>query len=155
MSRCGLSFLFAQSFHGSMKFAAAPRKEMVVRSVFNILGPLSNPASAEYILLGVYDEQLMEVMARVLQNLGVRGAMVVHGSDGLDEITVCDTTKVCEVRDGKLIKYELDPRDYGMALSKPQDVVGGTAIENAAITLGVLEGETGPVSYTHLQIRKR
>ena len=144
LSRCGLSFLFAQSFHGSMKFAAAPRKEIGVRSVFNILGPLSNPASAEYILLGVYDEQLMEVMARVLQNLGVRGAMVVHGSDGLDEITVCDTTKVCEVRDGKLIKYELDPRDYGMALSKPQDVVGGTAIENAAITLGVLEGETGP-----------
>ena len=113
LNTCGLSFLFAQSFHGSMRFAAAPRKEIGVRSVFNILGPLANPAQADYILLGVYDEDLMEPMARVLMNLGIKGAMLVHGNDGLDEITISNTTRVCEIRDGKLIKYDLDPRDYG------------------------------------------
>ena len=84
---------------------------MCIRDRFNILGPLANPAQADYILLGVYDEDLMEPMARVLMNLGIRGAMLVHGNDGLDEITISSTTRVCEIRDGKLIKYDLDPRD--------------------------------------------
>lgn len=144
LQTCGLSFLFAQSFHGSMRFAAAPRREIGVRSVFNILGPLSNPALAEYILLGVYDEELMEPMAKVLMNLGIKGAMVVHGSDGLDEITISDTTQVCEIKDGKLIKYALDPRDYGFALADKSAVVGGTAQQNADITRSILTGEPGP-----------
>ena len=112
--------------------------------MFNILGPLANPAQADYILLGVYDEDLMEPMARVLMNLGIRGAMLVHGNDGLDEITISSTTRVCEIRDGKLIKYDLDPRDYGIELSDLSQVIGGTAQENAQITLGVLEGKPGP-----------
>ena len=144
LNTCGLSFLFAQSFHGSMRFAAAPRKEIGVRSVFNILGPLANPAQADYILLGVYDEDLMEPMARVLMNLGIKGAMLVHGDDGLDEITISNTTRVCEIRDGKLIKYDLDPRDYGMELAELSSVVGGTAQENAQITMDILQGKPGP-----------
>ena len=97
---CGLSFLFAPQFHGSLRFAATARRESGVRTVFNILGPLCNPAGSESIVLGVYDEALMEPMAQVLNNLGIRGAMIVHGSDGLDEVTLCDTTKVLEIRAG-------------------------------------------------------
>lgn len=141
---CGLCFLFAQSFHSSMRFAATPRREIGVRSVFNILGPLANPASTDYILLGVYDENLMEPMAKVLINLGIKGAMLVHGNDGLDEITVSDSTKICEIRDGKLIKYELNPKDYGIRLSNKSEVVGGTAQDNAKITLDILNGKQGP-----------
>ena len=141
LDSCGLSFLFAQKFHGSMKFAALPRKQIGVRSVFNILGPLANPAFTRYMLIGVYDEALMEPMAKVLQNLGVKGAMVVHGSDGLDEITISGTTKICEIKGSKLIKYELDPRDYGVRLADLDEVVGGTAEENAQITLAILSGQ--------------
>lgn len=141
LDACGLSFLFAQKFHGSMKFAAMPRKQIGVRSVFNILGPLANPAFTRYMLIGVYDEALMEPMAKVLQNLDVKGAMVVHGNDGLDEITISDTTKICEIKGSKLIKYELDPRDYGMKLADLREVVGGTAEENAQITLDILSGK--------------
>ncbi|MCI9575207.1 MAG: bifunctional anthranilate synthase component II/anthranilate phosphoribosyltransferase [Clostridiales bacterium] len=141
---CGLSFLFAPKFHGSLRFAATARRESGVRTVFNLLGPLCNPALAEFILLGVYDETLMEPMALVLQNLGIRGAMIVHGNDGLDEITVCDTTKVLEIRENRLKRYELDPRNYGMELAKPDDLAGGTAEENAAITLELLNGVPGP-----------
>lgn len=141
LDSCGLSFLFAQKFHGSMKFAALPRKQIGVRSVFNILGPLANPAFTRYMLIGVYDEALMEPMAKVLQNLGVKGAMVVHGNDGLDEITISGTTKICEIKGSKLIKYELDPRDYGMQLAGLDEVVGGTAEENAQITLAILSGQ--------------
>ncbi|MEG0614742.1 MAG: anthranilate phosphoribosyltransferase [Oscillospiraceae bacterium] len=143
LKECGLSFLFAQNFHCSMKFAAAPRREIGVRSVFNILGPLSNPALADYILLGVYDGALMETMARVLINLGIKGAMLVYGKDGLDEITVSDRTEVCEIRDGKIIKYEINPLDYGIELSKKSELTGGEASENAEITLEVLSGEKG------------
>ncbi len=141
LDECGLSFLFAQKFHGSMKFAAMPRRQIGVRSVFNILGPLANPAFTQYMLIGVYDEALMEPMAKVLQNLGVKGAMVVHGNDGLDEITISDTTKICEIKESKLIKYELDPRDYEIPLSGLSEVVGGTAQENARITLDILSGK--------------
>ncbi|MDF2567916.1 MAG: Anthranilate phosphoribosyltransferase [Oscillospiraceae bacterium] len=141
---CGLTFLFAPCFHGSMKYAVVPRREIGVRSVFNILGPLANPALADYILLGVYDEELMETMAKVLIRLGIKGAMIVHGSDGLDEITISDTTKVCEIKDKKLIKYEIDPRELGIEIVEKSEVVGGTAEENALITLNILKGEKGP-----------
>lgn len=144
LNTCGVSFLFAPSFHGSMKFAAAPRKEIGVRSVFNILGPLANPALADYILLGVYEEDLMEPMARVLMNLGIKGAMIVHGSDGLDEVTISGVTEVCELRDGKLVKYQLDPADYGIDYAPLEAILGGTARENAQITQEILDGKTGP-----------
>lgn len=141
---CGMSFLFAPQFHGSLRFAATARRESGVRTVFNLLGPLCNPALAEYMLLGVSDEAFLEPMALVLQNLGIRGAMIVHGNDGLDEITICDVTKVLEIRGNQLKRYELDPRDYGMELANPDDLVGGTAEENAAITLELLKGAPGP-----------
>lgn len=143
LEECGLCFLFAQTFHGSMRFAAAPRREMGVRSVFNILGPLANPASTDYIVLGVYDEDLMETMAKVLMNLGIKGAMLVHGDDGLDEISISDTTTVCEIRDGKIIKYKLSPKDYGIKQGKKSDIVGGNALENSRITMDILSGKPG------------
>lgn len=143
LEECGLCFLFAQSFHGSMRFAAAPRREMGVRSVFNILGPLANPASTDYIVLGVYDEEIMENMAKVLMNLGIKGAMLVHGDDGLDEISISDSTTVCEIRDGKIIKYKLNPKDYGIKQGKKSDIVGGNALENSRITMDILSGKAG------------
>lgn len=144
LEECSLAFLFAPCFHGSMKFAAIPRKEIGVRSVFNILGPLANPALADYILLGVYDEDLMEIMGKVLINLGIKGAMIVHGNDGLDEITISENTKICEIKDGKIIKYELSPKNYGIQISNKSEVVGGTAEQNAQITLDILNGKNGP-----------
>jgi anthranilate synthase/phosphoribosyltransferase len=143
LDKIGITFMFAQSFHKSMRFAASPRREIGVRSVFNILGPLSNPASAEYMLLGVYDEQLLEVMAMVLMNLGVKSAVVVIGADGLDEITLSDKTKICEIKDGKLIKYEISPTQFGMEIVGKSELVGGTAKENAEITLDILKGKKG------------
>lgn len=138
--KVGLSFLFAQSFHSSMRFVGPARRETGVRTVFNILGPLSNPALTDYIVLGVYDETLLEPMAEVLRGLGIRAAMLVHGDDGMDEISMSSTTHVCEIRDGELKSYILDPRDYGFSLCDKTDVVGGTAQENAEITRGVLDG---------------
>lgn len=143
LDEIGLAFMFAQVFHKSMKYAAAPRREMGVRSVFNILGPLSNPASAEYMLLGVYDDALLELIANVLSNLGVKGAMVVHGGDGLDEVTVCAPTNICEVRDGKLIKYSITPEQFGLKTAGKGALTGGTAAENAALTLDILQGKSG------------
>ena len=144
MERCGITFLFAQSFHGSMRFAATPRRETGLRTVFNILGPLANPAHAEGMLLGVYDAALLEPLGEVLLNLGVRTAMLVHGDDGFDEVSISDRTDVCELRDGRRIRYKLDPRDYGFALAKKSDVVGGSAADNAKITLEILNGARGP-----------
>ena len=145
LTECGISFLFAPAFHGSMKFAAMPRKEIGVRSVFNILGPLANPAASDYILLGVYDEALMEPMAQVLMNLGIKGAMLVHGEDGLDEISISGPTKVCEIREGKLIKYAIRPWEFGVPEGELEEIVGGTAEENARITMDILGGkERGP-----------
>ena len=144
MKECGITFLFAQRYHGSMRFAAGPRRETGIRTVFNILGPLANPAHAEGMLLGVYDEALLEPLAKVLLNLGVKSAMLVHGNDGLDEISISDKTAVCEIRDSKFIRYELNPCDYGFPLAKKSAVVGGTAEDNAKITLDVLNGKKGP-----------
>lgn len=140
----GICFMFAPCFHKSMRYAAAPRREMGVRSVFNILGPLANPAYAEYILLGVYDKNLLEVMAKVLMNLGVKSAVVAHGSDGLDEVTVCGPTLICELNENKLIKYEITPEQFGLCTYQKETIVGGNAKENAQITLDILHGKRGP-----------
>jgi anthranilate phosphoribosyltransferase len=115
-----------------------------MRSVFNILGPLSNPAGAPYMLLGVYDAALVEVMAEVLINLGVEKALVVHGSDGLDEITLTGPTTLCEVRNGTRRVYQLNPEMYGLDLTSKENLVGGNPEENAQITLEILKGGTGP-----------
>lgn len=135
----GISFLFAQSFHSSMRFVGKARREMGIRTVFNILGPLANPALSEYILLGVYDESLLEKMSIVLMNLGVKSAMIVCG-DGLDEVSVSGKTKVCELRDRKLIKYTITPEEFGIKRYPKEDILGGTPEENARITLDILSG---------------
>lgn len=139
----GLCFMFAPVFHQSMSFAASPRKEIGVRSVFNILGPLANPAKAEYMLLGVYEQQLMEPIAMVLRNLGVKKALVIHGRDGLDEISVADKTDICEIEQNKIIKYSIHPSDYGLSSAKSGELVGGGAAENAEILKNILRGERG------------
>lgn len=136
----GISFLFAQSFHSSMRFVGKARREMGVRTVFNILGPLANPALSDYILLGVYDPALLETMATVLMNLGVKSAMIVYG-DGLDEVSVSGETKVCELRGKKIIKYSITPEEFGLKRYPKEDIVGGTPAENAQITLNILSGK--------------
>jgi anthranilate synthase/phosphoribosyltransferase len=141
ITEVGISFLFAQSFHSAMRFVGPARREMGIRTVFNILGPLANPAMSDYILLGVYDEKLLEVMAKVLMNLGIKGAMIVHGQDGLDEVSISGKTSVCEIRNGKLIKYEINPEDYGMRTAPKSAIVGGTADDNAKITYDILSGK--------------
>lgn len=137
----GISFLFAQSYHGSMRYVGPARRDLGIRTVFNILGPLANPANTDYILLGVYAKNLLEPMAGVLMNLGIKRAMLVYGNDRLDEISISDTTSVCEIKDGKTSFYEINPEDYGMKIAEKSEIVGGTATENAKITLGILKGE--------------
>ncbi len=145
VSRCiteaGIGFLFAPAFHGSMKHAAAPRREVGIRTIFNILGPLTNPAGASRQLLGVYDGQLCEKLAVSLIRLGTDRAMVVHGLDGLDEITVTTETEVSEVSGGKVQSYVLDPREFGIPFHPADDLRGGDAEENAKITEGILAGD--------------
>ena len=119
----GLSFLFAQSYHGSMKYVGPARKEMGLRTVFNILGPLTNPASTNYIVLGVYEKALLPVMAQVLIGLGIKRAMIVYGNDRLDEISVSDSTSVAEVRDGKVKEYEIAPEDFGLPRGSKEDIM--------------------------------
>jgi anthranilate phosphoribosyltransferase len=140
----GLCFLFAQNYHIAMKYVAPVRKELGIRTIFNILGPLVNPAGANMELLGVYDEELVQPMARVLCNLGVKNALVVYGRDGLDEISVSAATSVCELRDGNFRSYVIDPGDFGLKRCQKGDLVGGTPAENARITRAVLAGEGGP-----------
>ena len=137
----GVAFLFAQTHHGSMKYAGPVRAQLGVRSVFNILGPLANPAMTNYIVLGVYEEELLEPMAEVLKNLGVKHALIVFGDDRLDELSISSTSSVCEIKDGKITKYKIDPEELGLSLYSKDDIVGGTADENAVITRDVLEGK--------------
>ena len=136
----GVSFLFAQSYHKSMKFVAGVRRETGLRTVFNILGPLTNPARTDYILLGVYDRNLLEPMADVLIRLGIKRAMLVYGEDKLDEISISAKTAVCEVNNKTTKLYEINPEDYGFKLADKSEVVGGTPEENAEITRGILYG---------------
>jgi anthranilate phosphoribosyltransferase len=144
LRRTDMCFMFAPNHHASMKYAAPVRKEIGARTIFNILGPLSNPAFATIQLLGVYDPKLILPLARVLSNLGVRRAMVVHGDDGLDEISLSSTTSVCEVVDGELRQYMLDPRRLGFAFCPPEALVGGDAAENVRIAEAIFAGEKGP-----------
>lgn len=140
IQQIGISFLFAQSYHGAMRFVAPVRKELGVRTVFNVLGPLTNPASTNYILLGVYEKALLSVMAQVLIGLGIKRAMIVYGNDCLDEVSISDCTSVAEVRDGKILEYEIAPEDFGLPRASKEEIVGGTADENARITRGILDG---------------
>ena len=144
LKNIGICFMFAQSYHSSMKYVAPVRKELGIRTVFNILGPLTNPAGANMQLLGVYDEALVEPLAKVLLNLGVTRGIVAYGQDGLDEISLSAPTTCCEIRDGKLRNFVLNPKDYGFKLCQKEDLVDGAPAENAEITRAILNGEKGP-----------
>lgn len=141
LKKIGICFFFAQKYHSSMKYVGPIRKELGIRTVFNILGPLTNPASPSMQLLGVYDASLVEPLARVLTSLGVKSGMVVYGTDKLDEISASAPTLVCEFRDGNYKTYTITPEQFGFTSCKKEDLVGGTPAENAAITLGILKGE--------------
>lgn len=143
LEKVGICFFFAQKYHNSMKYVGAIRKELGFRTVFNILGPLTNPAHPKRQLLGVYDEYLIEPLAKVLMELGVKRGMVVYGTDKLDEISLSAPTKVCEIKDGSLHTYEIKPEDFGLFRCKKEDLAGGDPKENAAITLSILNGEKG------------
>lgn len=143
LEKVGICFFFAQKYHNSMKYVGAIRKELGFRTVFNILGPLTNPAHPKRQLLGVYDEYLIEPLAKVLMELGVKRGMVVYGMDKLDEISLSAPTKVCEIKDGSLHTYEIKPEDFGLSRCKKEDLAGGDPKENAAITLSILNGEKG------------
>ncbi len=144
LDRVGIGFLFAPALHGAMKHAIGPRREIGIRTVFNILGPLTNPAGAQCQVLGVYDPDLTEVLAGVLANLGTRTAFVVHGAGNLDEVSILGLTKVSAVENGQVDTYYLDPGEYGFTYAGIEQLLGGTAEENAAITRNILAGEKGP-----------
>ena len=143
VAEIGIGFLFAPLYHGAMKHAAAARKEVGVRSIFNMLGPLTNPAAANCQLLGVYAPQLTEMFAEALRLLGTRHALVVHGHDGLDEISVCAPTRISELRDGIIRTYDIDPERFLGRRAAPAEVAGGDPARNAEITRGVLAGDKG------------
>ena len=140
----GLAFLFAQRLHPAMKNVAPARQELGVKTIFNILGPLTNPAQATHQIMGVYSRELVEPMARVLKNLGLKRALVVHGNDGLDEITTTDKTFVSAFNGREIISYDIDPDELGIARVRIEDLIGGDARQNAAIARGILEGQRGP-----------
>lgn len=139
-----LCFLFAQKYHPAMRFVGAVRKEMGIRTLFNVLGPLANPAGATMQLFGVYSEELVEPLAHVLRNLGVKRAMVVYGKDSIDEISLSAETKVCEFKNDEFKSYIIKPEDLGIARCNKKDLVGGTPQENAAIVNDILGGAKGP-----------
>lgn len=139
----GIGFLFAPLYHAAMKHAVGPRREIGIRTVFNILGPLTNPAGARNLLVGTYDPGLTEIMARVLAELGARRALVVHG-DGMDEVSTLAPTRISEVRDGSVRTYTLDPTTLGISPPDAQALAGGSPEENARTTEAILRGESGP-----------
>ncbi len=145
IEKVGIGFMFAPIFHKAMKYAIGPRREMGIRTVFNILGPLTNPANANAQLLGVFDINLTEKMARVLYRLGVKRAMVVHGIDGLDEISTLGKTQVSELNNGEVRSYQIKPEDFGLKKASVSELAGGNAEKNAAIALKILrDKETDP-----------
>ena len=144
LNKTGMCFMLAQVYHAAMKYVAHVRRELGVRTIFNILGPLANPAGATLQLLGVYDENLVEPLARVLSNLGVKRAMVVHGHDGLDEITLTGTSTVCEVADGTVNSYFITPEQFGLTRCRISDLTGAGPKENAETARRILSGEKGP-----------
>lgn len=140
----GIGFFFAPLFHQAMKHVGKTRKELGFRTIFNILGPLANPANANAQVLGVFDEKLLEPMANVLLNLGVERAMVVHGREGLDEISISGETDVVEIKDGKLTRYVISPETFGLEKADIETIKGGGAVENAQIIRDIFQGEMGP-----------
>jgi len=144
VAEIGIGFLFAPKYHSAMRFAATARKEIGLRSIFNMLGPLTNPAAANCQLLGVYAPKLTEMFAEALKLLGAKRAFVVHGHDGLDEISICAPTRISELKDGMIRTYDITPEKYFGKVADPEDLVGGTAEENADITRRILGGEKGP-----------
>jgi anthranilate phosphoribosyltransferase len=141
----GFGFMFAQAFHPAMKYAASTRREIGVRTVFNILGPLTNPAGASSQLLGVARPEMAATMAAALQRLGTRHALVVHGHDGEDELSLGGPSSVCELRGGEVRQYTVSPQDAGLTAAPPEAIRGGTPEQNAALLVAVLKGERGPV----------
>jgi anthranilate phosphoribosyltransferase len=144
IEKIGIGFLYAPLFHGAMKYAIGPRQEIGIRTIFNVLGPLTNPASANCQVLGVYREDLTNVIANVLKNLGTRRAFVVHGMDTLDEITITGETKISELKNKNVRTFYIKPQDFGMKKAKLEDLKGGSVEENAQIVRAVLGGEKGP-----------
>lgn len=144
LEKAGICFFFAQKYHTSMKYVGPIRKELGIRTVFNILGPLTNPASPNRQLLGVYDQSLVEPLAKVLTSLGVKRGMVVYGMDKMDEISASSSTYICEFNQGEYRTYTITPEDFGLTSCKKEELVGGMPEENAAITISILKGEQGP-----------
>jgi len=144
VSEIGIGFLFAPLYHSAMRYAAGARKEVGLRSIFNMLGPLTNPAGANCQLLGVYAPELTEMFANALKLLGAKRAFVVHGHDGLDEISVCDSTRISELQDGLIRTYDITPERFFEKQADAKDLTGGGPEENADITKKILDGEKGP-----------
>ena len=144
ISEIGVGFLFAPALHGAMKHAIGPRREIGIRTIFNILGPLTNPAGADRQVLGVYREELVEVLARVLVRLGCRRGFVVHGLDGMDEITLTGPTRIGEIKGADVSLYTIEPEDFGLNRCDLSELQGGDAVENARIVRGIVAGEAGP-----------
>jgi anthranilate phosphoribosyltransferase len=143
LKKIGICFLFAQNYHIAMKYVAPVRRELGIRTVFNILGPLTNPAGANMELMGVYDKELVEPLAKALMNLGVKNAMVVYGNDGLDEISMSAPTTLCEVKNDWLRTYEIEPEQFGFVRCEKSELIGGSPAENAVILRSSLDGEPG------------
>lgn len=143
LDEVGIAFMHAQVYHQAMKNVGAIRKELGISTVFNILGPLTSPACAEIQVMGVYKKELVEPMAKVLANLGVKKAMVVYGEDGLDEISLSAPTAVCEYRNGTFHTYDINPSELGLAMCRKEDITGGSPDENAQITMDILHGAKG------------
>lgn len=144
IDQAGIGFMYAPVFHSAMKYAAGPRKELGIRTIFNILGPLTNPANAKGQVMGVFNNNLTEALAQVLLKLNVERALVVNGKDGMDEITITKETKVSEVRDGRVISYEISPEEFNLHRCTMDDIKGGDACTNAEIILSVFNGDKGP-----------
>lgn len=140
LHECGMCFMFAQKYHPSMKFVAKVRKTLGTRTIFNILGPLSNPAGANMELMGVYSRELVEPLAKVMANLGVKSGMVVCGEDGLDEITMTGKTYACSIRNGMITPLVIDPQEFGFSLCDKNELVGGTPEDNKQIAIDILSG---------------
>ncbi len=144
INEVGIGFLFAPLYHGAMKHCARPRADMGIRTLMNILGPLSNPASATIQVLGVYDRALTEKLAQVLVRLGTQHCFVLHGQDGLDEITLTDRTHISEGKAGRVTSYDIDPHDFGLSRANSRDLLGGTPKDNASLIRDILQGHKGP-----------
>jgi len=144
LEEVGIAFLFAPVFHPAMRYALEPRREIGFRTIFNLLGPLTNPAKVKYQVLGVYSSELTEVMARALHGLGVRNAMVVHGEDGMDEISINSSTKISRLKNAEIETFYLEPEELGLSRYRLEDIKGGDPLFNANITLNILNGDKGP-----------